>query len=208
MTEGRIILGEVPFFPLPGVTLFPGALLPLHIFEPRYRKMTEDVLASNRLLCVVQLKQSEAVDEPQPEPFEIAGLGEVVDSERLPDGRFNLLLRGRARVRIEELPFRGPYRRARALSLTETPGTADLDLRTLLFSAARTGLIKLQKRYPGAELQLDPELELHVLVDRCAQYLVHDTRTQQRLLETLDVTLRAQLCVDELLRQGVAGAAN
>jgi Lon protease-like protein len=195
MTEGRIILGEVPFFPLPGVTLFPGALLPLHIYEPRYRKMTEDVLASNRLMCVVQLKRGEAVDEPMPEAFEIAGLGEIVDSERLPDGRFNLLLRGRARVRLDELPFRAPYRRARAFALVETPGSATLDLRTLLFSAARTGLVKLQKRYPGAELQLDPEL-------------VHDTATQQRLLETLDVSLRAQLCVEELLRQGVAGAAN
>jgi Lon protease-like protein len=208
MNNEPVILGEVPIFPLPSVVLFPGALLQLHMFEPRYRRLTEEVLASNQLMCVVQHAPFTHPDEPAPALAEIAGLGEVVNFERLPDGRFNLLLRGRARMRLEELPFRPPYRRARAVSVVETLGEPTPDARKVLFSAARAELVGLQRRYPGAELELDPELELRVLVDRCAQYLVRDASTQQMLLETLDVNLRTSRCIDALLKQGISGAAN
>ena len=89
-------------FPLPGLVMFPHVVLPLHIFEPRYRQMTEDALAGDRLITMIQIsplpKGKSWVEPVQIE--EVGCLGRIIQHERLPDGRFNILLLGRKRVRI------------------------------------------------------------------------------------------------------------
>ncbi len=104
-------------FPLPNVVLFPHALLPLHIFEPRYRQMTEDALADDRLITMVQVRpapKSSPWSEPVP-ILDIGCVGRIVQHERLPDGRFNFLLLGCKRVRlIRENPSVKLYRIAEA----------------------------------------------------------------------------------------------
>jgi len=100
-------------FPLPGVVLFPHAVLPLHIFEPRYRQMTEDALAGDKLVTIVQLKPGADADALAPELEEVGCLGRILSHERLPDGRFNFLLLGLKRVRlVRELPSSRLYRTA------------------------------------------------------------------------------------------------
>ena len=86
----------MPVFPLAGALLFPRAQLPLHIFEPRYRAMVRDALASDRLIAMVQPKDE---DEP-PALFEIGCLGRIGACEELDDGRFNIVLEGLSRFRI------------------------------------------------------------------------------------------------------------
>src|SRR6516164_9969292 len=81
-------------FPLPGLAMFPHVILPLHIFEPRYRQMTEDALAGDRLVTMVQIRPSVKGSrwvEPVP-IMEVGCLGKIVQHERLADGRFNFLL--------------------------------------------------------------------------------------------------------------------
>jgi Lon protease-like protein len=90
-------LRKLPIFPLPDLVMFPHALLPLHIFEPRYRKLTQDALASNRLMGLALLIEDEVAGEPPPRFSPILGVGEIVMAQELPDGRFNLILRGRTR---------------------------------------------------------------------------------------------------------------
>jgi Lon protease-like protein len=88
-------------FPLPGVVLFPHSVLPLHIFEPRYRQMTEDALASDRLITIVQVRPpAEWLSATEPSLEEFGCLGRIFQHERLADGRFNFLLLGRKRVRL------------------------------------------------------------------------------------------------------------
>jgi Lon protease-like protein len=101
-------------FPLPGVVLFPHVVLPLHIFEPRYRQMMEHALAGDRLLTIVQVRPDAVWDVAgNPALEEVGCLGRIVNHERLPDGRFNLLLLGRKRVRLRrELPCDTLYRQA------------------------------------------------------------------------------------------------
>src|SRR5262249_8745227 len=96
----------VAIFPLPDVTFFPRTLLPLHVFEARYRAMVMDALARDRRLCVVKLSPGyEATYAGRPAVHPVGGLGEIVSWERLANGRYNILVRGDARVRIErELP--------------------------------------------------------------------------------------------------------
>ena len=112
----------VPLFPLPGVFLFPGTVMPLHIFEPRYRQMIEDSLDSpGRLVMATVLEGHEDELPGAPPVHHIAGLGEIMRHERLPDGRFLILLAGIARVLIREVPSRKLYRSAEAIPLREVP---------------------------------------------------------------------------------------
>src|SRR5689334_14855014 len=99
-------LDGLPIFPLPNAVLLPGGLMPLHVFEPRYREMTRDALDGARLLAIARLKPGyEAKYQERPAVFPAAGLGRIIASEELADGRFLLVLRGIARVQIErELP--------------------------------------------------------------------------------------------------------
>ena len=108
-------LQRVPMFPLPGVVLLPHALLPLHIFEERYRAMTRDVLKGSRFIIVSLIAPGESEAAEKPAVQRIAGVGEIMMAHELPDGRFNLVLRGRARIRIdEELATPRPYREVSA----------------------------------------------------------------------------------------------
>jgi uncharacterized protein len=115
---------EIPIFPLPNVVLFPSALLPLHIFEPRYRAMVTDALESERLIGMVMLRPGwEPRYEEAPGVYPIGCAGFITHAEQLPDGRFNIMLRGLEKFRIVgERPARQGierYRLARVESIKE-----------------------------------------------------------------------------------------
>ena len=112
---------EIPIFPLPNVVFFPHTLLPLHVFEPRYRQMLADCLAGERRMAVVLLKPGWEEDYyGRPAVHSVAGAGEIIQSEMLPDGRSDIVLRGLGRVVIdEEVPSPTPYRLARAFWLDD-----------------------------------------------------------------------------------------
>jgi Lon protease-like protein len=105
--------GRAPLFPLPNVVLFPQALLPLHIFEPRYRCMTADALNGEQLLAMALLQNAEEASEKAERPpiYSMVGLGRIVGHQQLPDGRYYVVLRGLARARVEaEVRSKKPYR--------------------------------------------------------------------------------------------------
>ncbi len=107
---------RIPIFPLPEVVFFPETVLPLHVFEPRYRQMIADCLAGDGWLAVVMLRAGWEKDyQGRPPVHGVAGAGEIIQAEMLADGRYNILLDGRARVRIlaEEPPDGRLYRVAR-----------------------------------------------------------------------------------------------
>ena len=127
MNEDQMALdsfnGITRLFPLPNLVFFPHALQPLHIFEQRYRQMTADALADDRLLSLVLLQPGwEQEYDHRPPIHGVACLGRIVADQLLPDGRYNLLLRGLSRVRIlEEIPTDDSYRTAR-VELLADPG--------------------------------------------------------------------------------------
>src|SRR5258705_10106771 len=114
-------LASLPIFPLPNCVLLPGGLLPLHVFEERYRQLTRDCLAGDLVMGVARLRPGfEADYQGRPPVFSQLGVGKLMASEELPDGRFLLLLRGIARVDlVEELPARKQYREIRARVLAD-----------------------------------------------------------------------------------------
>jgi Lon protease-like protein len=194
--ELALALGRMPLFPLPGVVLFPHALLPLHIFEPRYRELTRDILAGSRFLAIGLIAPGEAEGTEKPAVLRVAGVGEITMSHELPDGRFNLIVRGRARVRIdEELATTRPYREIAATLLPDLPvqdGTelrdAEQSLRALagqLADAIPEGGEILRQVVAAQETPAE-------LVDVLASQLVSDATLRQRLLETRELTRRIE----------------
>jgi Lon protease-like protein len=112
--EAEKFSGWAPLFPLAGVVLLPGALLPLHIFEPRYRAMVRDALEGEKLIAMALLRpgfEPEYLGAPAIEEF--VGLGRIVAHEPLADGRSNMLLAGLRRARILEEDRTRPYRRGK-----------------------------------------------------------------------------------------------
>lgn len=195
-------LAEVALFPLPQVVLFPGAEMPLHVFEPRYRAMTRDVLASTGRICVVQIPEDHVCSEyRKPRIARVAGIGEIAKWDALPDGRFNIIVTGMARVELEELPFRHPYRRAQARIIGSTGASVDPALVRALSAMASRVAHAVRECHPGFRFTLPSAAEPGALADACSHYLVLDGTARQDLLETLDVGKRVERCLSALTTQ-------
>ncbi len=114
-------------FPLPNVVLFPGAYLPLHVFEPRYRAMASDTLAGDGVVGMVLIKPGEDMMRKRAPIFEVGCAGQVIDSRELPDGRYNMVLRGVCRFRVlDEEEGSAAYRSVHA-ELLPDPRFEELD---------------------------------------------------------------------------------
>jgi uncharacterized protein len=180
----------LPIFPLPDITLFPHTVMPLHVFEARYRAMVTDALARDRRLCIARLLPGyEATYAGKPPVALVAGAGEIVRWERLPTGRYNILVEGRWRVRIErELPTDTPYRVVQARRLTEIPPGADASPQVSRVRAACRRLLEaLDRPRDLADGFLDADDEPGRIADRAAAAFVPDVEVRQALIETLDV---------------------
>jgi len=208
-------LAELPIFPLPNVALFPGAMLPLHVFEPRYRELVRQALDGRKLMAIARLRPGyEGNYEGRPPVHEVCGVGAIESHTERLDGRFDIALRGLARVRIVEelLPVRA-FRQVRAELLREaTPAPA-------LIAA-------WQAKLGGLWQQLAPHLpesvrDLRELTrgaddasaysDRLAAALVADPEASQELLAELDpgerlriLTARVQELVDAVSPPSIA----
>jgi ATP-dependent Lon protease len=195
-------LTALPLFPLPTL-LFPGALLPLHVFEPRYRAMVRDVLDTHRALAVVLITGPDELDEHgHPRIAKVAGAGIIVDHLELPSGRFNILVRGRARVSLEELPFVDkPYRQAQATVLPTPPGEVAPSDVAALVSAANAFATRVREREPRFDFPLPKDAPASAIADLCAHHLVLDPKERQTILETLDVGERVRLVAAALALQ-------
>jgi Lon protease-like protein len=183
----------LPIFPLPDVTLFPHTTLPLHVFEARYRAMVTDALSRDRRLAVVMLKPGyESHYEGKPAVQAVAGAGEIVKWERLPTGRYNMLVQGRWRIRIvRELPTDTLYRMVQVDLLEEVPGAADVaPLLRRVRETCGTVLAALDRPRDLLDAALGGDPEPGVVADRVAASFLPDPAVRQELLETTDVGRR------------------
>jgi uncharacterized protein len=200
----------VPIFPLPDVTFFPRTLLPLHVFEGRYRAMVMDSLARDRRLCIVKLKPGyEANYHGRPAVHAVCGIGEIVSWERLANGRYNILVRGDARVRIEgELPADTLYRIVRVSRLEDVGPVGDVaPALARIRAAARALLDALGRPADLLDTALAEGQPSGAVADRVAAAVLPDAAVRQELLETLDVDARVTRVADamELLVRELKG---
>lgn len=196
--------GSVRLFPLPNLVLFPHVMQPLHIFEPRYRQMLEDALASDRLIAMALADahgDSEMLSRPPVRPW--ACLGKVATYQRLDDGRYNILLMGVRRVRLlEEADSDRLYRSAQAELVEDVYaswGEASRDrLHSQLTEAFRQAVPAAQGAFEQFDQLLAHPLPLGVLTDVIAYAVDFELDFKQHLLATADVDERAQLLLGAL----------
>jgi len=192
----------VPIFPLPDLALFPNTLLPLHIFEPRYRALVTDSLARDRRLAIVGLKPGYEGDYAgRPAVHEVAGLGRIVKCERMATGRFNILLKGEMRVRIErELPSDTLYRLAQSVELPDAGAERDAvpSLLDEVKRACRRILEAVRRATPEMEETLAAAAAPGILCDQVASAVIPSPAVRQALLEELDVERRLRRLLAEL----------
>jgi Lon protease-like protein len=194
-------LEDLPIFPLPGVVLFPRALLPLHVFEPRYRAMVEHCLATNRAMAIALVPDPDDRDGTgEPRIAKVAGVGIIVEHQAMPDGRSNILVQGKARVSLDERPSTTAFRRAKATLLPDVMSPVPSADRTALVAAATSFAGELHKR-DDFSFALPPSAGVESIADLCAQHLVADAATRQALLEERDVGKRVRRVIAELAMQ-------
>lgn len=205
--------GKAPLFPLPNVVFFPHILLPLHIFEPRYRQMVADALEGDRLLAMALLKSQPLSNGPAvPAIHPTVCLGKIISHEQLPDGRSNLVLQGlsRARVLAEEtssLPYR--IGELELLQDFEPPGLFELNRQR-----REEMLVAFRQLHPELDLQLffhqalEADVPLGIVCDVLGYALQLPPKDAQRLLNALDVNQRSQLLLyflNQLIPPGTPG---
>ena len=202
----------LPLFPLPDLTFFPHTFLPLHIFEARYRAMITDCLARDRRMAVVGLEPGyEPIYDGKPPAKRIAGAGSIVRCERLATGRFNILLRGESRIRIErEVPTDTLYRVAVATPLPEVGGERPglHGLARLIRERCVQILEALGRSTSEMRESLEAVRSPAELGDQVASAVLPDPAVRQALLEELDVERRLErltAALDDLFKQLTQG---
>lgn len=195
------VIDALPAFPLPNTVLFPGTVLPLHIFEPRYRQMVDETLAGDGVLSIALIRPGNNEAE-NPILHAVAGCGRIIHSEKLDDGRYNILVQGMERVRlVQELRTDKLYREFRAEVLPRPDREA---LREAEFQLA-----KLQSCVLGLRTMLGSEEAPLIevlrstsdpleLADILAASLIEDSETQQAVLASEPLAERLEKLIDAL----------
>ncbi len=193
----RRALPHLPIFPLPGAVLLPHSLVPLHIFEPRYQKMTHDCSEGLRVLALANIPDEIAAAETPPRVLPVIGVGVLARVDKLPDGRFNIVLRGAGRARIvEELASGEPYRlvRAELLEWRTAPGADEEELG----DALKNLVLALSSAERTAETQALAQLSARAqdpaeLADVVAGVLLSSPTERQAVLEALEPAQRLEI---------------
>jgi Lon protease-like protein len=190
---------HIRIFPLSEVVLFPDTLLPLHIFEPRYRRLLADALAGDRLIGMVLVRDSEA--EPQPEVYPVGCAGTIVEHKAFADGRSLVILKGTVKFRIRrELDTGDPYRVVEAQALYEAPPPMDKvrQWRDELRGSVE-GLVRAGAGEQDSVERLFEKIDLMAMTNVLCASLPLDVVEKQSLLECPTIEERQRL-LSSLLR--------
>lgn len=209
MEASTILPNHLPVMPLPGALLFPHALLPLYIFEPRYREMLEHALNHHRIFSVALVKPDCTQWQSPADFFHIAGVGLIRACVGRADGTSNLILQGLERVRFtafeQETPF--PIATIEPLESESVPSVET--------EALAAKVLELYSKFKGAGRQLPAKVDRYLsdladpemLADLVASTFISDAMRRQRVLEELSVNQRLRLVIQYLREESGKGAA-
>lgn len=200
-------LARIPIFPLPNIVFFPKILLPLHVFEPRYRKMVADALGGEQKIGLVLLQEGWEEDYSGTSAmFPVGCLGKMEAHERLAHGRFNILLRGLARFEVVDFVQQFPYRIARVRLLRDDP----LRMRPAQQLRERNRFLERFEQYLSEVMGVKVEKEmldrtgtLEAVINQVAATLDIPVSEKQELLQITAVAdrfVKLRDIIDERLR--------
>lgn len=199
---------QVPVMPLPGALLFPHALLPLYIFEPRYQEMLEYALKEHRMFSVALLKPQRTQWKSTGDFFPVAGVGLIRACVGRGDGTSNLILQGLQRVRFTGFEQSSPFPIARIEPLkSEATSSVETD-------ALGAKVLELYSKLKDTGRQLPEKVDqylshlgdMEMLADLMAATFINDPLRRQQLLEELSLKQRLRLVI-QYLREETGSAA-
>lgn len=196
---------DVPIFPLPNATLFPNTVLPLHIFEPRYRQMTANCLRGDRMMAIALLNEGWQKDYfGRPPIHKTFGVGKIVDHELLDDGRYNIVLEGAYRAKlVEEYPHE-PYRVGHVMVLQDRRiddrRAEVVQLQKEIFEDCRRVMTLLPETRESIQSAWSSHPHPAVIADMLASSLVADPYDRQSILTESDPVRRLGLTLIQVRR--------
>jgi Lon protease-like protein len=208
MDQSIILPDQIPVMPLPGALLFPHALLPLYIFEPRYQEMLEHALKEHRMFSVALLKPQRTQWKSTGDFFPVAGVGLIRACVGRGDGTSNLILQGLQRVRFTGFEQSSPFPIARIEPLkSEATPSVETD-------ALGAKVLELYSKLKDAGRQLPEKVDqylshlgdMEMLADLMAATFINDPLRRQQLLEELSLKQRLRLVI-QYLREETGSAA-
>ena len=208
MKEVAILPEQAPVMPLPGAVLFPHALLPLYIFEPRYREMLAHALAHERMFCVALLRPESAQWKSEDDFFDVGTIGLIRACVGRGDGTANLILQGLQRVCFADFVQLHPFPIAEFETLRSDNET------TVETDALGAKVLELYARFKTLGRQLPTKIDRYVtdmtdlamLADLMASTFIEDPVRRQQVLEELDLNTRLRLVI-QYLRDETGNAA-
>jgi Lon protease-like protein len=208
MDDSITLPKQVPVMPLPGALLFPHALLPLHIFEPRYQQMLEHALGEHRMFCVALLKPERAQWKSTGDFFHTAGVGLIRACVGRGDGTSNLILQGLRRVRFQAFAQSAPFPIAHIEPLeSKTTPSVEIDALSAKVIELYQELKKNGRQLPEkVDRYLSDLGDAEVLADLMAATFINDPLRRQQVLEELAVNQRLRLLI-QYLREETGSAA-
>ena len=209
MTDPIELPDAIPVMPLPGALLFPHALLPLYIFEMRYRAMLEHALAHDRMFCVALIDPDLAEWHSADDFSQIATVGLIRACVGRGDGTSNLILQGLQRVRFTEFRQEHPFPIAKIEPLDSVPANR------IESEALSTKLLELYANFKRKGRQFPEKVDEYLshlgdpemLADLMAATFVSDARRRQELLQELSVVERLRLVIRYLREESGSSAA-
>src|SRR5215510_15085778 len=199
---------ELPVMPLPSAVLFPHALLPLYIFEPRYRRMLEHALQKHRMFCVTLIKPSCPDWHASEDFFHLATVGLIRACVGRGDGTSNLVLQGLHRVRFTRFEQETPFPVAK-IDVVESSDDATVETEAL-----GEKVLELYRKLKRDGRRLPPKVDrylaqlgdLEMLADLVASTFVDDPLRRQQMLEEQSINQRLRLLIT-FLQDEIGSAA-
>ncbi len=191
--------GTIPLFPLSSVVLFPHTLLPLHIFEPRYKQMFNDVINAEKIIGMVLLKPGwQSNYYGNPDIYQVVGMGGIVRSETLEDGKINIVLYGLSRVKITEIIKDTPYRVARVDIIDNIRDDSEESYRERIEELIIRWNFFLDDKGRSHKINVNTKLPLDSLTDALATLIYSNVFDRQKFLEEHNVRKRAEMIIKDL----------
>ena len=187
---------RIPVFPLPETVLFPGTILPLHVFEPRYRQLVAEHLVGTRVLGIVLLEPGwQKQYEGTPAAYRVGCAGPMEEVSKLPDGRYILKVVPKWKFEVVRYLQTEPYRVAEVRELDERTSDESLvatqQAKSRLLGAYTSLAAALEGR-PSNPFSFDSSIDYAGIVNLACMHLGIDAEEKQRLLELHDVDERGR----------------
>lgn len=193
-------LARIPVFPLPDVYLFPGTLLPLHVFEPRYLAMLHHCMQADRAIAIAALDPTEQHRDP-PGLQPVLGVGVILAAQKTERDTWNIIVRGLDRVALcIEHPQQHPFRELAVERLQDMPSRPDDPryprLRMLLAQVAA----RAEATRKALDLMLEQAADADALVHLIGAHLIKDPMVRRRLIESCDGGARLDIACTHIAR--------